>query len=161
MQEIKALPPTAFTNALNNLKAKLDLDTYRTSPEWKMFVAGYKAGHTHCSKEPEMKANASKQTTKKSKPAVAKCRERMATYSDAKRDQIQDMVNNFFGCPDACGCKLCVRSREIQRIAKKLPKATAKKLIGIYSVMFDEAEDAEMQVFLYRSKAEAAKSSNE
>lgn len=41
--EIKALPPIAFTNALNNIKAPFDINTYRTSPEWKMFVAGYNA----------------------------------------------------------------------------------------------------------------------
>lgn len=43
LKEIKQLPPTAFTNALNDTEAKFDLETYRTSPEWKIFIAGYNA----------------------------------------------------------------------------------------------------------------------
>jgi hypothetical protein len=50
-----------------------------------------------------MKTNAPKRTVKKTKSAIAKCRERMGTYTDIKRDQIQDVVNKFFGRPNVVG----------------------------------------------------------
>lgn len=34
------------------------------------------------------------------KGAVAKCRARMAGYTDEDRARIQAFINNFFGCPD-------------------------------------------------------------
>lgn len=46
----------------------------------------------------------------------------------------------------ACSCEICARSREMRRIAKLLPPAEADKLLAIYEQMFNEAEEADMQI---------------
>lgn len=35
------LPPSEFSNAMNNIKPDFDFRNWRQSPEWRIFIAGY------------------------------------------------------------------------------------------------------------------------
>lgn len=59
-----------------------------------------------------------------------------------------------------CGCEICNRTREMLRISALLPRAEAAKLLGLYEVMFSEAEEADMEISFLRDKTEAIGAKN-
>ncbi len=39
----KPLPPTEFSNAMHNIERPVDVATWRRTPEWQIYIAGYNA----------------------------------------------------------------------------------------------------------------------